>query len=832
MTSADDHRRSGAARAEVRQQFVADGGIGIKVVLGAAERPARSTVPNIGHAPFVGRDATLARLAQLFDGPPGRLVVLHGPPGVGKSWLALHWARLQAERYPGGTFYVDLAGQTGVPVDLARLARTVLGASHIDQLSLEDQCRSVLARFGPQRTLLVYDQVRDEPALVPWLPPAGLPCDVIASSNFEAWSPRFCRVPLDILPDDEALALVRALVSPAVFEALGPALVRAAGGLPVQLAPIAIAVDKQVQRGREGQVRRALAEPTRKSFSTVWEALPADARLALKAAALFDPQRIPAAALTELLRGPGGLSGEGAIEALDAAMDFSVMHAHGNELRIHELFSAFLDGEQSGAPALSEALLEAHLERFMTTVRLVLEQPGSEAALGQLLEFRLTMDRWMAHPSWRDAARQEGLHVAVALRNAGRFADALTWALPPDPAPAGAEVRDPAELSVMRCFVGECLAGQGRHAEAEAWFRQALDEARMAEIGTGLADNPGLVGTCLHHVGFSLTRRGLHAEALPWFERAVAAHRGNARPSPGGELDLAVSVHEVGVCLLELLRYQAALPWLQQALELEERAMADRPRDHEVLGKSYHAIGVCHREEGRHEEAAIWFKRAVEAKRRGDRNGRVDHDSVGRTLHGLAACFTLRGLHEPALPWLEEAVAHAREGDVYGRVDHATIARSLYTLAEALKGLGRYQQGFACYQESAAEHAKGDVHGNVHYPAMGKSLHMMGICLAHLRDFLGALAWLEKALEAKRTPDALGRIDHESVSWTLYAIGSCHAELGRDRRAQPWFERALREARQGDVHGRINDVSLRTNLGCLAACLARQGRPGPRSRHG
>ncbi|MEU5695558.1 tetratricopeptide repeat protein [Actinosynnema sp. NPDC020468] len=48
---------------------------------------------------FVGRGAESARLAALVSGPGGRVVVVHGPDGVGKSALVARFARAHADRF-------------------------------------------------------------------------------------------------------------------------------------------------------------------------------------------------------------------------------------------------------------------------------------------------------------------------------------------------------------------------------------------------------------------------------------------------------------------------------------------------------------------------------------------------------------------------------------------------------------------------------------------------------------------------------------------------------------------------------------------------------------
>ncbi len=74
---------------------------------------------------LVGRQQALAEVVELVGGH--RLVTLIGPPGVGKSRLALEAARAVERDFAGGVWFVELA-RAGRPADVARVVARTLDA--------------------------------------------------------------------------------------------------------------------------------------------------------------------------------------------------------------------------------------------------------------------------------------------------------------------------------------------------------------------------------------------------------------------------------------------------------------------------------------------------------------------------------------------------------------------------------------------------------------------------------------------------------------------------------------------------------------------------------
>lgn len=118
------------------------------------------------------------------DGGP-RTALISGPPGVGRSSLAVHVAHLARRSYPDGQLFVDLGGAGQSRVDAREVLAWFLRAlgATVDQIPRDTQERAQVYRnlLARRRVLVVLDNaVSDEQ--VHLLLPAGAGCGVIITS--------------------------------------------------------------------------------------------------------------------------------------------------------------------------------------------------------------------------------------------------------------------------------------------------------------------------------------------------------------------------------------------------------------------------------------------------------------------------------------------------------------------------------------------------------------------------------------------------------------------------------------------------------------------------
>jgi DNA-binding SARP family transcriptional activator len=164
---------------------------------------------------LVGRAGLVAQIERLLaDDRRVPVVALSGPPGVGKTALAIHAAHRLAERFGDGQMYVNLNGATpGLPSlepleVLGRFLRALGVEPAAVPRSLEQASAAFRSRVAGRRLLVVLDNAADTAQVTPLLP-ASPGCGVLVTSRPVLVSlDGAAHLPLDVLEPDEATQLL------------------------------------------------------------------------------------------------------------------------------------------------------------------------------------------------------------------------------------------------------------------------------------------------------------------------------------------------------------------------------------------------------------------------------------------------------------------------------------------------------------------------------------------------------------------------------------------------------------------------------------------------
>ncbi|MET7279221.1 NB-ARC domain-containing protein [Kribbella sp. NPDC005582] len=169
---------------------------------------------------FVGRAEQIAAVSELLTGggqAPGVVVIsaIAGMGGVGKTALAVRVARELAGRFADGVLYVNLRGfGVGEPMTPLEALNTLLQQLSFAQRPLEstEEAAGLFRTVCAGRKLLVVlDNAVGVDQVQPLLPGTSTCAVIVTSRRALVGLPGARSLELAVLPDDEALALLKAV---------------------------------------------------------------------------------------------------------------------------------------------------------------------------------------------------------------------------------------------------------------------------------------------------------------------------------------------------------------------------------------------------------------------------------------------------------------------------------------------------------------------------------------------------------------------------------------------------------------------------------------------
>lgn len=648
---------------------------------------------------FAGRAAELRRLdAMLPAGPETatRTIVVSGMAGVGKTTLAVHWARQVAGRYPGGQLYLNLRGfdprGTGMTPSEALFA--LLEALGVEArripFSLDGQISLYRSVLTGRRVLMLLDNVRDAEHLRPLLP--GTPgCLVVVTSRNRLTSLVATEgagsLTVGPLAQDEARAMLGDRLDAARVEAAPAAverLVASCAGLPLAVALVAARAATQPELDLAELAGQLPGDQPLDTFDV------GDPALSMRAVFSWSYEALtPAAA--RLFRLLGVHPGHAITR--DAAASLAGLPRPEARGLLAELLHAHLLTELSPGRFTMHDLLRLYTVDLAGSVE---PAPSRDAATTRVLDHYLhsayAADRLLRpdHTPLSLPAPDPGALVTG-------FADqraAYTWLAAEYPvilaaAEYAAEHNQKHSWRLVWCLEN-FMEWTGRWREFEAVQHAALDAARRAGDTAGQAHtHRGIARTCCRTDRFE--------EALDHLFRAL-----DLFTMAGSASGVTDTHRSVAVVLSSLDRHEEAAEHVHTSLRLAEAAGDDAAR------------ALAHNN--------LAFQLAL----------------LGRAGEGVAHC-------DEALAVLRRLGARAGE------------ARVLSTLGRLHTGLGRHEEAIAAYRQSIELLAAlGDRTGHAEMlTRFGDALHAAGDVTLARDTWLAAL----RIFDSLGQFDLLGRYD-------------------------------------------------------------------------
>ena len=592
-----------------------------------------------------GRRAELAQLNELVDatrepGSTAVVAVLSGTAGVGKTTLAVHWARRVAPQFPDGQLYVNLRGfDPAVAVkDTAEALRDLLKALGMPAQGLPVGLDALASQYqrmlAGKRTLVVLDNARDADQVRPLLPHSSGCLALVTSRDqlFPLVVTEGARpLVLDLLDADDArdllarrLGIQRVAAEPDSVEEI----IARCARLPLALAIVAARAALRPNfslAAIASQIRDAglfdafyggdATTDVRAVFSWSCRTVSARALRLFALLGLHPGPDIGAAAAASL----AGVTERAAMPLLAELTRANLLtESTQGRYGLHDLLRAYAASLDIRPDPDRQAALHRVLDHYLHTahaasvrlhpqfshISLATPHPGSNP--------RPMSDRAEA-TAWFNAEHAVLLAAIPYAAENGFEAHAwrLAWACSSYLSPRGywpdhlamqrialaaaTRAGDPVGQAHAHRELGWACCLLGRHDEAEHHLRSALDLFATHDEYAGQAH-------ALHNLGQSAERQGDHRLALSHCEQALALFR-----QAGACAGEAYLLNSIGWHHAQLGDYEPALASCTEALKL--LAEVD---DVQGQADTWDSLGYIHHHLGDHRRAITCYKLALE----------------------------------------------------------------------------------------------------------------------------------------------------------------------------------------------------------------------------
>jgi tetratricopeptide (TPR) repeat protein len=713
---------------------------------------------------FAGRAIELKALDALLEeaGDCGATMVISaigGTAGVGKTALAVCWARRVADRFPDGQLFVNLRGyDPRLPMAAGDALAGFLRAIGVPDQDIPSEPDERAARYrsllAERRMLILLDNAREVEQVRPLLP--GSPsCAVVVTSRRSLAGlvaiDGAQRLDLDLLPLTDAAGLLRTLIGERA--ATDP---HAAVTLAAQCArlPLALRVAAELALARPAipladlvaelsDQRRRLDlldaggdqhAAVRSVFFWSYRHLDAGTARAFRLAGLhpgpdFDTYAVAALtnstieqadlALRRLagayLIQPGAANRYSLHDLLRAyARELAEIHDSEDDRRaaLTRLFDHYLQTAAAAMDTLVPALRRScpHVPRPATPAPPLTDPATARAWLDAHRASLVAVTAHAADADWPGHATRLATTLYRYLDNGGHYSEAIT--IYTCARRAARRTSDRAAEAGVLVSLGVTGWRQGRYQQATGDYQQALALFRQLGDQAGQARVAG-------NLGILEFDQGRYEQAFRHHQQALALFR-----QAGDQFGEAHALSSMGEVDARLGRYEQAACHQEQALARFRQA-GERTGEAHALG----GLGELYARLGRYELAGGYQEQALALFRQlGDRPGEACAlVNLGAVDLRRASCSRAIRHYQQALDlfrvtgnrWGEPQALNGL-GDVLLAVGQPDRARVHYAAALDLAGQigNKYEQARARHGLGDACHAMGDPsHGGDHWRA-------------------------------------------------------------------------------------------------------------------
>lgn len=611
---------------------------------GVVPRQLPSAIPN-----FVGRAQELDILTAQLDragGGGGTVVItaIDGTAGIGKTTLAVYWARRYNDRFPDGQLYVDLRGfdPSGTPIAPATAIRGFLDAFQISADKIpanpDDQASLYRTLVEDRQLVIVLDNARDSDQVWPLLP-GGHRCTVLVTSRQQLGGliarKQATHITLDYLTTEEARQLLTKALGEERIHAEPDAvneLIERCVGLPIALTIAAARILTSPRTQLTTLVDQLREQRQRLDTLTTGDSQLTDIRAVFSwSYTALSPNSARLFRLLGLHPGPN-------IGTLAAASLVGLPET-GTQQLLTELTRAHLLKEHIPGRYQFHDLLRVYATEKATQEE---TEPQQQTALYRALDYYLhtgfIANRHL-HPI-REPITLKPAQQGITVGQISDYQQAWEWFTTE-------------HAVLLAAIVRAATQGFDTHAWQLSWTLASF----LSRGG--------------HWHNWATTQQTALAAANRLGDRAAQAH----------------IRHALGYAHIQLGHYTDALVHLQQALILYQDL-----NDRDGQARTHRSLSMVCERQGHYTQALTHDQQALDLSRAtGNRLWQA------RALNNLGWGHALLGNHQQSLTYCQQALNLHRElNDLHGE------AHALDSLGYAYHQLGQHDQAITHYQQSIA----------------------------------------------------------------------------------------------------------------------------------
>ncbi len=635
--------------------------------------PPQKTVSVIKHIPypciphFVGRSEELATINEKLHRKNNTVVIsaVAGMGGVGKTELAVKYAREHTNDYPGGVCWLN-ARNGNIAAGIIQFVQLQMGLEvpqqdfHGNVLTLHQQVAWCWQNWQPSEglVLVVLDDVTNLEEFSEIIP-ANNRFRILLTTRLRNIDTNIEEISLDVLSLEEALQLLINIIGEKKVNkefATAQELCQWLGYLPLGIElvgryivkkPPHFTLAKMLEQLKQQRLHQEALNPQYKTLSTAQRGVLAAFEISWVE---LNPQTQQIASLLSLFAAD--------IFAWEWA-DSMTQHLNWNEsvveLGIEQIYQRHL-----------VQCLEEDEEYYYKIHPLIRE----------FLKVKLTVDSDI--DKIKQAFITTFIEIAQTIPDTPTidFINSVKTAIPhlTEVTENLTDALSNKNLLLAFTSLAGFYKGQGLYALAEPWCQQCVS-AVISRLGENHPD----VATSLNNLAYLYNSQGRYEAAEPLHLQALELRKqllGENHP------DVATSLNNLAQLYYSQGRYEAAEPLYLQALELYKQPLGV---NHPRVAMSLNNLAQLYYSQGRYEAAEPLYLQALELYKQlfGE-----NHPRVALSLNNLAQLYYSQGRYEAAEPLFLQALELYKQ--LLGE-NHPDVAMSLNNLAQLYYSQGRYE---------------------------------------------------------------------------------------------------------------------------------------------